>query len=278
MEYLRRRHARKKSRTLLARPEKDRQCGLFLHAAGTRSAQAWRRSHARAGRQGSERRPAQHPPHAGHGRRAHSRLATEAHDPSPRLLGEVQTGEFPVQLDGLAIVGPRRLGRVVEYPEMKDPALMPDPRSPFVFARIDAAEPRNTAVPRAIDAVLSPRGITQIDPVVVQTIAVLMIHHHTRRWVHDHPVHETHLALAARVRVERLAATGRRPPRKSAEPFIIRRVDQRAQPVHIDQWDGVRLLHRPLLRPYPRPKRRAPLLGLDHGQPPATLLPIGADQ
>jgi hypothetical protein len=272
MEQLRRR-IREKSGTLLARPENGGQSGLFPLAAQTRPVQQGYRL-----RQASLGRPVQHPAYAGRDRATHSRRAAQIHDPSPGLIGEVQTGEFPVQLDRLAVVGPGRLGRVVEQPDIKDPAPMPDPGLPLVSARIDAAEPRNTRIPRAIDAVLPPRGIAQIDPVIVQAIAVLVVHHHARRRVHDHPVHVAQPAMAACVRVERLAATGRRTPCVLAEPFIIRRIDQRTQPVHIDQRNGARLLPRPLLRPDPLPKRRTPLLGLDRGQPPPALVPIGADQ
>lgn|GEM_PF-6695700 len=183
-----------------------------------------------------------------------------------------------MQLDRLAVVGPRRLRRIVEQPDIKDPAPVSDPGLPLVSARIDAAEPRNPGVPRAIGAVLSPRGVAQIDPMVVQAIAVLMVHYHARRRIHDHPVHVAQLALAACVRVERVAATGYGPPGAPAEPLIVRRIDQRAEPVHVDQRNGARLLPWPVLGPDPLPKRRTTLLRLHHRQSPPALVPIGADQ
>jgi hypothetical protein len=228
--------------------------------------------------QGSLGSAEQHPAYARHDRPAHPRRAAEIHDPSPGLLGEVQTGEFPVQFDRLAVVGPGRLGRIVEHSDTKRPALMPDLGLPLVSVRIDAAEPRNSGAVLAIDVVLPQRGMAEIDPMVVQAVAVLMVHHHALGWIRDHPVHEAQLALAVGARIERSATGAHRPPGVPAEPVIVRRIDQRTQPVHVHQRNEACPLPRPLRRPDPLPKSRAPLPRLDRRQPAPALLPIGADQ
>jgi hypothetical protein len=121
-------------------------------------------------------------------------------------------------------------------------------------------------------------GDAQIDPVVVQAAAVLVIDEHPFRRVQDHPVHEALLASDARAGVARPAAPADRAPDIPAEPFVISRINRGAQPVDIDQWNQPGLRVFLLFRVHPRRKLPAGALGLDSAEPSRPLLPARADQ
>ena len=230
---------------------------------------AWRRCPGRA---------VPHHLHTPPGSGSHPGHALDVHDPAAGLLREVQIRILPAQFNRLAIPDPGRLGRIVEDPQEQCLAAMPDLHAPLVPARRDAAKSRDSGCPPAIGAVLLMRGVAQVDPVVVQAAAVLMIDEHPFRRVHDHPVHETLLALAEGAGIARPATATDRMPGVHAEPFVIGRIDRGAQPVDIDQGNQPGLLVLLLFRLDPRRKLPAHILRLDHAEPSRPLRPARTDQ
>jgi hypothetical protein len=111
--------------------------------------------------------------------------------PDPVLLGKVQPGELAVQLKRFAVADPGRLGRIVVDAQRDGLALISEVRLPFRAVRADAAELRDPRTLPAVGAVLTDGPVAEVDPVVVQAVAVLVVHHFPWGRVHQHAVHVT---------------------------------------------------------------------------------------
>ena len=216
--------------------------------------------------------------HTPPGSGSHTGHALDVHDPAAGLLREVQIRILPAQLDGLAIPDPGRLSRIIEQPQVEKLATIRHLRFPFIATWQDPSESRDSRRALAIGGVLLMRGVAQVDSVIIQAAAVLVVHDHPFRRVHDHPVHKTPPALAEGAGIERPAAPADRMPRVPAEPFVIGRIDRRTEPVDIDQRNQSSLLVLLLFRLDPRRKLPAHILRLDHAEPSRPLRPARADQ
>jgi len=148
---------------------------------------------------------------------------------------------------------------------------------PPVPIRLDASEPRDAGSAIAVNRVLLVGGVSQIDPPIVQAAAVLVVHGHALRRVHDHPMHEAQLAADERAGIARPART-RGVPLVFAEPFVVGRIDRRTEPVDIDQRDKPSRGIFFMLRDHARRKLPARVLRLDRAEPSRPLPPARADQ
>jgi len=96
---------------------------------------------------------------------------------------------------------------------------------PFVALWVDALETRPAAAGPAVVAVLGLGADPQVDPAVVQTVLILVVHDEAFGRVHDPAVHQDRPALLGPAGVE-LASHLHRAPFELAQPEEVRQVHE----------------------------------------------------